>query len=91
MHQLPTYSLESNPTERLWQDTRKNATNNRYFETKAGLVGTLSRVFGDMQSHPELIRSYVLPSCWPGRPFIYARMYTGGLVVSRRKSDPISL
>ena len=29
----------------------------------AELVGTLSRVFGEMQSHPELIRSYLLPFC----------------------------
>src|SRR6266853_2028472 len=57
------YSTEFNPTERLWQHTRKTGTHNRYFATASELVGTLSRVFGEMQDHPESIRSYLLPSC----------------------------
>jgi transposase len=63
VHQLPPYSPEFNPTERLWQHTRKTGTHNRYFATETELVGTLSRVFAEMQSHPELIRSYLLPFC----------------------------
>ena len=63
VHQLPPYSPELNPAERLWQHTRKNGTHNRYFATPAELEGTLSRVFGEMPSHPELIRSYLLPFC----------------------------
>jgi transposase len=63
VHQLPPYSPEFNPTERLWQHTRKTGTHNRYFATATELVGTLSRVFGDMQQHPESIRSYLLPFC----------------------------
>ena len=31
VHQLPPYSPELNPTERLWQYTRKNGTHDRYF------------------------------------------------------------
>jgi transposase len=31
VHQLPPYSPELNPTERLWQHTRKNGTHNRFF------------------------------------------------------------
>lgn len=61
VHQLPPYSPEFNPTERLWQHTRKNGTHNRYFTTETELVATLSRVFGDMQSHPERIRPYLAP------------------------------
>ena len=57
------YSPEFNPTERLWQHTRKNGTHNRYFANEAELVGTLTRVFGEMQSHPELICSYLCPFC----------------------------
>ena len=45
VHQLPPYSPEFNPTERLWQHTRKTGTHNRYFATETELVGTLSRVF----------------------------------------------
>ncbi len=63
VHQLPPYSPEFNPTERLWQHTRKNGTHNRYFENKADLASTLSRVFGEMQDYPDLIRPYLLPFC----------------------------
>ncbi len=63
VHQLPPYSPEFNPTERLWQHTRKNGTHNRYFASTTELLGTLSRVFTEMQSYPDLIRPYLLPFC----------------------------
>jgi transposase len=63
VHQLPPYSPEFNPTERLWQHTRKNGTHNRYFQSIDGLVSTLKRVFGDMQSQPSTIKGYLLPFC----------------------------
>src|ERR1039457_6760655 len=63
VHQLPPYSPELNPTERLWQHTRKNGTHNRFFTGLDALVGTLTRVFGEMQSQPQLIRSYLAPFC----------------------------
>ena len=40
VHQLPPYSPEFNPTERLWQQTRKNGTHNRYFANETELPGT---------------------------------------------------
>jgi hypothetical protein len=55
VHQLPPYSPELNPTERLWGHTRRTGTHNRYFPDEKELSGTLSRVFGEMQSYPELI------------------------------------
>lgn len=63
VHQLPPYSPEFNPTERLWQHTRKTGTHNRYFAHEAELMGTLTRVFGEMQAHPASIRAYVAPFC----------------------------
>ena len=63
VHPLPPYSPEFNPTERLWQYTRKNATHNRYFADPAELLSTLTRVFGEMQSYPELIRPCLLSFC----------------------------
>jgi hypothetical protein len=39
----------------------KNGTHNRFFDGVDGLLATLTRVFGEMQSHPELIRSYLTP------------------------------
>ena len=63
VHQLPPYSPELNPTERLWQYTRRTGTHNRYFSESAELVGTLTRVFGDMQRYPELIRPHLQSFC----------------------------
>ena len=53
VHQLPPYSPEFNPTERLWRYTRQTGTHNRYFPDEQELTGTLSRVFSEMQSCPE--------------------------------------
>ena len=63
VHQLPPYSPELNPTERLWQHTRKNGTHNRFFSGVDSLLATLTRVFEEMQSYPQLIRSYLTPFC----------------------------
>ncbi len=63
VHNLPSYSPEFNPTERLWQHTRKNGTHNRYFVTVMELLSTLKRVFSDMQTNPRTIRSYMAPFC----------------------------
>ena len=63
VYQLPPYSPELNPTERLWQYTRTHGTHDRYFASQGELVATLTRVFGDMQSYPELIRPRLLPFC----------------------------
>ncbi len=63
VHQLPPYAPEFNPTERLWPHTRKSGTHNRYFASTSELLGTLSRVFAEMQSYPDLIRPYLLPFC----------------------------
>jgi transposase len=63
VHQLPSYSPQLNPTERLWQHTRKNGTHNRFFRSLDDLLATLTRVFGEMQSHPQLIQPYLLPFC----------------------------
>jgi transposase len=63
VHPLPPYSPEFNPTERIWQYTRKNGTHDRYFLTETELLGTLGRVFGDIQANPNLIRGHLAPFC----------------------------
>jgi transposase len=63
VHQLPAYCPELNPTERLWQHTRKTGTHNRFFANVNELTATLTRVFGDMQRYPILIQSYLVPFC----------------------------
>ncbi len=57
VHLLRPYSPDLNPTERLWQHTRRTGTHNRYFASEAELLSTLTGVFGEMQSHAVLIRS----------------------------------
>lgn len=59
VHNLPPYSPEFNPTERLWQHTRRNGTHNRSFLDVDELFATLMRVFGDMQSKPQIVRPYL--------------------------------
>ena len=63
VHQLPLYSPELNPNERLWQYTRENGTHDRYFASESELLVTLTHAFGDMQSYPDLIRPCLLPFC----------------------------
>jgi hypothetical protein len=75
VHQPPAYSPELNPTERLWQYTRQNGTHNCYFANQAELASTLTRVFREMQSYPELLHSYLAPFFRDLCPIIYARLY----------------
>ncbi len=63
VHNLPPYSPEFNPVERLWQHTRKNGTHNRYFVTKEELLSTLMRVFSEMKTDPPSIQNYMAPFC----------------------------
>ena len=63
VHQLPPYSPGFNPTERLWQHTRRTGTHNRYFASEAELLATLTRVFTGMQSNPDSIRACLIPFC----------------------------
>ena len=57
------YCPELNPTERLWQHTRKAGIHNRFFMTVAELAATVTRVFADMQRYPRLIEAYLAPFC----------------------------
>lgn len=63
VHNLPPYSPEFNPTERLWQHTRKKGTHNRYFATADELSSTLIRVFNEMKTNPSTIFNYMVPFC----------------------------
>jgi transposase len=61
--QLPPYSPEFNPVERIWQHTRKHGTHNRYFVSEDEILGTLARVFGEIEACPASIRGYLRPYC----------------------------
>jgi transposase len=63
VYQLPSYSPEFNPTERIWQHTRKNGTHNRFFLNLDELSNTLTRVFDQIQKQPSLIQNYLRPFC----------------------------
>ncbi len=58
---LPAYCPELNPVERIWQYVRKNATHNRYFDTKERLCETLFATLGDIQNNPEKIMGRLRP------------------------------
>lgn len=63
VHPLPAYSPELNAVERIWHHTRVKGTHNRYFVNESELVGTLNRVFRDIQNHPNHICGYLQPFC----------------------------
>jgi len=63
VYQLPSYSPEFNPAERIWQHTRKNGTHNRFFLNLDELDFTLNRVFGEIQQCPQVIENYLRPFC----------------------------
>ena len=58
---LPPYFPELNAAERIWQYTRKNATHNKYFETKQELCASLFSTFADIQENPENIIGLLQP------------------------------
>jgi len=53
---LPPYSPELNAVERIWNYTRKNATHNKYFETKEALCDTLFGLFESIRQNPVTIK-----------------------------------
>jgi transposase len=63
VYQLPSYCPEFNPTERLWQHTRKHGTHSRFFLNLQELNQTLTRVFTEIQQHPQIIKNYLQPFC----------------------------
>jgi len=58
---LPAYSPEFNAVEPLWHHTRVQGTHNRCFKNRQEIMESLSRVFHDMQRHPEHISGYLRP------------------------------
>ena len=63
VYQLPPYSPEFNPMERIWHHVRMNGTHNWYFVTVQELNSTLVRVFRSIQQRPEQIVGYLRPFC----------------------------
>lgn len=59
--QLPPYWPELNATERIWNDTRKHATHNRFFENPRELCRALFRRFEQVRRHPEEIANLIQP------------------------------
>ncbi len=59
VHFLPKYSLKLNAAEHLWEETRKWAGHNRFFETLKDLKQSLSRRFNRFQGSTGAPRSIV--------------------------------
>jgi len=58
---LPPYSPELNAVETIWKYTRKEATHNKYFETKEILRESLFGVFDGIQQNPDRIKGLLVP------------------------------
>lgn len=58
---LPPYFPQLNAAEQIWRYTRKNATHNRYFDTKELLCKSLFQIFEDIQKNPDKISGLIKP------------------------------
>ena len=58
---LPPYYPEYNAIERIWNYTRKDATHNKYFESKQDLCDSLYTTFEDIKKHPKKIIGLLAP------------------------------
>ena len=53
VYQLPTYSPELNPIERVWKKAKKEGTHLRYFPTFAALVARVDKTLADLAGKPH--------------------------------------
>ena len=53
VYQLPPYSPELNPIERVWKKAKKEGTHLRYFPTFADLVARVDKTLADLASKPQ--------------------------------------
>jgi len=53
VYQLPPYSPELNPIERVWKKAKKEGTHLRYFPTFADLVARVDKTLADLASKPH--------------------------------------
>jgi len=58
---LPPYFPEYNAIERIWNFTRKDATHNKYFESKKELCDSLFTTFNEIQKNPKKIIGLLIP------------------------------
>lgn len=61
VYNLPAYSPQFNPMERIWHHTRMNGTHNRYFAIRDELYSTLTSTFRSIQRDPSQIQGYLQP------------------------------
>ena len=57
VYQLPPYSPELNPIERVWKKAKKEGTHLRYFPTFADLVARVDKTLADLASKPHELRN----------------------------------
>lgn len=59
LHFLPPYSPELNATERVWKETRRKSTHNRFFGSVKEFKERLFRRFNRFQGNPASLRSVI--------------------------------
>lgn len=60
---LPPYFPQLNAVEPIWKYVRKNATHNRYFDTKEELCVSLLRTLNTIRKEPKNILGILAPFC----------------------------
>lgn len=60
---LPPYFPQLNAVEPIWKYVRKNATHNRYFDTKEELCISLLRALNNIRTTPKNISGILAPFC----------------------------
>jgi transposase len=59
VHQLPPYSPDYNPIERLWRNIKRANTHNRYFPTFATLVEAVDAALAHFRAHPADLQQLI--------------------------------
>ena len=70
-YRLPSFSPDFNPIEKLWRNTKRNATHLKYFKTFDDLQESVLNAFGRyMSDADEVIRVMKKPACFIQTPLI---------------------
>lgn len=59
VHQLPPYSPDYNPIERLWRNIKRQNTHNRYFPAFADLTAAVETALAHFRAHPAEVQRLI--------------------------------
>lgn len=59
VYQLPSYSPDFNPIEKLWRKVKRQATHNHYFENFEALVASVEKTLQGLQHQPDQVKQTI--------------------------------